>query len=61
MCKPLRDFILSFEVLAVEGSVLSSASLRLTVALAPEIASYPSDYKVSKNLFWTGSFKVLEQ
>ena len=41
--KPLRDFILSFEVSAVEASASSSASVRLFVALATEIGSYPSD------------------
>ncbi len=54
MGKPLTDFIFSFEVSSVEASASSSASLRLPVALAPEIASYPSDSKVYKNLFWTG-------
>ncbi len=54
MGKPLCDFILSFEVSVVETSTSSSASLRLPAALASEIASYPSDSKVYKNLFWTG-------
>ena len=52
--EPIGLILFSFEVPAVEASASSSASLRLPEALAPEIASYPSDCKVSKNLFWTG-------
>jgi len=46
--------------LAVEAYALSSASLRLPAALAPEIASYPSDCKYPRIYFGRVYVKIVK-